>query len=561
MDPSNSVTPARVNRRSFLRLGAAGGAGLLAGQWPGLAAAAAKTDGWFEASIAQLTGMMASGQLTSRELTIAYLHQIQKLNPLLGAVVETNPNAVDIATHRDLERRAGRVRGPLHGIPILVKDNIATADNMQTTAGSLALLRSRVAEDSVVVGRLRAAGAVMLGKANLSEWANFRGYAPFNGWSARGGFTRDPYVLDYDPCGSSSGSAVAPAANLCAGAVGTETDGSIVCPSGNNHVVGLKPTVGLISQDGIIPIAHSQDTAGPMARTVTDAAILLGVLQSPFGPVVGYPVPGDYAVFLQRGALHGARIGVDQRYFTPDYGGEPEIIAVVQTALDAMVSLGATLVPTDTGDPFAYFDAELTVLLYELKVHMGQYLATLSHTGMRTLADLIAFNIAHCEREMKYFGQEWFEQSEATSGDLNDPVYVAARQLCVQMARAEGIDKALAADDLDAIVAPSYSYSSTPAAVAGYPNLALPVGLRADGKPAGLQMYSGFLAEPKVLALAYDLEQELGPRALPGYLSSVPPEPPDAGICAALPKGRPAEPVRRHFGTGKPMRAGCRLCL
>ena len=427
---------------------------------------------------------------------------------------------------------------------------------MQTTAGSLALVNSRVPGDAPIVSRLRAAGAVILGKANLSEWANFRGFAPFNGWSARGGFTRDPYLLDFDPCGSSSGSAVAPAANLCAAAVGTETDGSVVCPAGNNLVVGLKPTLGLLSQDGIIPIGHSQDTAGPMARTVTDAAILLGVMQTPFGEVLGHPLPQDYTGFLQRGALNGARIGVDQRYFTPDYGGEPDLIAVVQQAMAVMTGLGATLIPTDTGDSFAYFDSEFTVLLYEFKVDIAGYLATLAHTRMRTLADLIAFNRRHCPTEMKYFGQQLFDMSEMTSGDLTDPDYLDARAHSLESARTNGIDAALAADHLDAIIAPSYSFASTPAAVAGYPNISIPVGLTPEGKPAGIWMYSGFLREPRLLALAYDLEQELQPRRQPEMLGEIPPEPLDAGICASLPRpqiGGKAH-LLHHIGTGKPIK-------
>ena len=266
--------------------------------------------------------------------------------------------------------------------------------------------------------RLRQAGAVILAKANLSEWANFRGFAPFNGWSARGDFTRDP-------CGSSSGSAVAAAANFCAATVGTETDGSIVCPSGNNLIVGLKPTLGLISQEGIIPIAHSQDTAGPMCRTVTDVAIMLNVLRSPFGEVTGQSLPADYTSFLRRGSMQGARIGVDERYFTEDYGGEADLVAVARHGLDVMRSLGAILVPTDTGDPFGddfkFYNDEFLVLLVEFKVDIAKYLSTLQKTNIRTLADLIAFNNANCPAEMKYYGQEIFELAEATSGDLKIP--------------------------------------------------------------------------------------------------------------------------------------------
>jgi amidase len=513
---------------------------------------------WIEATIPQLQAMMFSGALTSRELTLGYLHRIDRVNPLLHAVIQTNPKAVSIAEQLDNERREGHLRGPLHGIPILVKDNIATEGKMQTTAGSLALLNSRVPGDAPLVSKLRAAGAVILGKANLSEWANFRGFAPFNGWSARGGFTRDPYVLDFDPCGSSSGSAVAAAENLCAVAIGTETDGSVVCPAGNNLVVGLKPTVGLVPQDGIIPIAHSQDTAGPIARTVTDIAILLSVIQSPFGPVAGHSVPSDYTVFLHPGALRGARIGVDQRYFTADFGGEPDLVAVVNdVAIPALSSLGATVVPTDTGDSTLYFDAEFTVLLFEFKVQIAQYLATLEHTDMRTLSDLIAFDVAHCPQEMKYFGQEIFEMAEATSGDLTDPTYTAARQLCLQLSRAQGIDMALAKDNLHAIIAPSYSFASSPAAVAGYPDISVPVGLTPEGKPVGIWMYSTFLHEPQLLAFAYDFEQALKPRQRPQFLGSLPPLPPDAGICEKLPKtsklqaGMPQ--LRRHLGTNKPI--------
>src|SRR6478672_9782050 len=318
--------PNTVTRRSFLGTTIGGSAALLTGGLASLFPNSARAifgdnSAWVEATIPKLGRLMASGALTSRELVKNYLERIAELNPLLHAVIETNRDALQIAERRDQERRAGQIRGPLHGIPILLKDNIATHDSMQTTAGSLALLFSEVPRDAVIVRQLRAAGAIILGKANLSEWANFRGFAPFNGWSARGGFTRDPYRLDFDPCGSSSGSAAVTAANMCATSVGTETDGSVVCPSGNNLVVGLKPTVGLVAQDGIIPIAHSQDTAGPMCRTVTDAAIMLGVLQSPFGDVIGHKVPRDYTQFLQRGALRGARIGIDRRYFTLGYGG------------------------------------------------------------------------------------------------------------------------------------------------------------------------------------------------------------------------------------------------
>ncbi len=551
-----------VTRRAFLGTTLTGSAALLAGGFTSVfsnsstaLAALGNGDPLVEATIPELQQQMAAGSLTSERLTRRYLARIAKLNPVLNAVIETNPDALAIATELDAERQSGHLRGPLHGIPVLVKDNIATDDQMETTAGSLALVGSEVPADAVIVAQMRAAGAVILGKANLSEWANFRGFAPFNGWSARGGFTRDPYRLDFDPCGSSSGSAAASAANLCAIAVGTETDGSIVCPSGNNLVVGLKPTVGLVAQDGIIPISHSQDTAGPICRTVTDAAILLGVLQSPFGEVLGHKLPRDYTKFLRRGALRGARIGIDRRYFKIGYGGEADIIHVVDPALQVMQRLGATLVPTDSGDSRAYSDAEFTVLLYEFKVQIAEYLATLGNTSVRTLADLIAFDLAHCPREMKYFGQEVFEQSEATSGDLTDPEYLEARALCLELSRTEGIDAALERDNLDAIVAPSYSFASTPAAVAGYPNISIPVGITTHGKPAGIWMYSTFLHEPELIGFAYDLEQELQARMPPQYQGEVPPEPPDAGICDGSQPRTPlvsgAFHLPRHLGTGK----------
>ncbi len=566
--PGSAADSSGVTRRTFLGTALGGSAALLTSNFASffLTSTAKAVFGdnapWLEATIPKLEHLMASGRLTAVELVEGYLARIAELNPLLHAVIEVNCDALQIARQRDKERQAGQIRGPLHGIPIIVKDNIATKDDMQTTAGSLALLFSEVPRDAVVVRLLRQAGAIILGKANLSEWANFRGFAPFNGWSARGEFTRDPYRLDFDPCGSSSGSAVAAAANMCAAAVGTETDGSIVCPSGNNLVVGLKPTVGLISQEGIIPIAHSQDTAGPICRTVTDVAIMLNVMKSPFGDVATRSLPEDYRKFLRRGALQGARIGVDRRYFTADYGGEPDLVVVARKGLQVMEQLGATLVPTDTGDPFAnnfkFYNDELTVLLYEFKVDINNYLATLTNTKERTLADLIQFNIEHCSTEMRYFGQEIFELAQATSGNLLDPVYLEARMANLDFAR-NGINLALDRNNLDAIVAPSYSYASSPAAVAGYPDISIPVGLTPKGKPAGLWMYSGYLQEPKLLAYAYDLEQAIHPRVQPQLLGMIPPEPPKANLCdntatASTIAPAPISPARLpyHFGTGKP---------
>jgi amidase len=488
---------------------------------------------------------------------MGYLQRIQSLNPTLHAVIEVNPNAVSIASGLDNERRKGMIRGPLHGIPVLVKDNIATSDNMQTTAGSLALVNSKVPGDSVVAARLRAAGAVILGKSNLGEWANFRGsdiaYPLAVGWSARGGNTINPYVLSYTSWGSSSGSGAGAAASLCAVAVGTETDGSITGPSAVENLFGLKPTLGLVSQDGIIPISHQQDSAGPMGRTVTDVAILLGVLQSPFGSVVGHSLPSDYTQFLRRGVLNGVRIGRDVRYFDYSYAGsgipgDEETVAFAENALDVMHSLGATIVDTDTGDVFTYTDDEFTALLFEFKAQIAQYLATLKHTNMRTLADLIAFDISHCPAELVYYGQDIFELAESTSGDLSDPTYVAARTHATGTAQA-GIDDAMARDNLDAIVAPHLTNSTGPA-VAGYPNLSMPVGIRASGRPAGMLMYSTFLHEAQLIGFAYDLEQELQARAQPQFLGSIVPVP-NAGLCEGLPKKPHVFAGKAHLPHGR----------
>jgi amidase len=528
-----------VTRRKFIGTTAASSAALLTG---GLASflrvpSALADEPFIEATIPQLQAMMASGQLTSKGLVMGYLDRIQSLNQLLHSVIETNPNAVSIAQHLDNERRRGHVRGPLHGIPVLVKDNIATNDNMQTTAGSLALLRSHVPSDAVIIQQLRDAGAVILGKANLGEWANFRGtdiaYPLAVGWSARGGSTINAYDLSYTSWGSSAGSANGAAANLCSVAVGTETDGSITGPSAVENVVGLKPTVGLVSQDGIIPIAHEQDTAGPMGRSVTDIAILLGALQSPFGPVIGHQLPSDYTQFLQPGALNGARIGRDVRFFDYSYygsgiPGDELTVAFAENALSVMESLGATIVDTDTGDVFAYTNDETTALLYEFRAQIADYLATLTHTNMRTLADLIAFNNAHCEQELVYYGQDIFEASEQLPGYPNDPNYIAARTHARNTAQS-GIDDALAAQNLDAIVAPHLTNSTGPA-VAGYPNLSLPVGIRDNGRPAGMLIYSTFLHEPQLIGFGYALEQALNVRQQPQFLGSVIPIP-NANLC------------------------------
>jgi amidase len=546
---SSKIDNHQISRRSFLGTTAAGSAALLTGGLAALfkdSALGGSSFPFVEATIPQLQAAMTNGQLTSRDLVLGYLNRIQSLNPMLHAVIETNPNAVAIATSLDNERRAGHVRGPLHGIPLLVKDNIATRDGMQTTAGSLALYGSNVPADSPLIQKLRAAGAIILGKANLGEWANFRDdeaetYPLAVGWSARGGSTNNAYDLSYTSWGSSSGSGAGTAANLCAAAVGTETDGSITGPSAVENIFGLKPTLGLISQDGIVPISHQQDTAGPMARSVTDVAILLGIMQSP---------QTDYTPLLQRGALQGKRIGRDVRFFDYSYfgsgiPGDELTVAFANNALSVMQSLGATIVDTDTGDVFAYTGDEFTALLYEFRAQIAQYLQTLSHTSMHTLADLIAFNNAHCPQELVYYDQDVFLLAEQFVGYPNDPNYIAARSHATNTARA-GINNAMTSQNLDAIVAPHLTNSTGPA-VAGYPNFSMPVGIRSSGRPAGMLMYSTAFHEAQLIAMAYDLEQALNARQQPQFLGAIIPIP-NGGFCSGhQPQGKPHLPHGRFF--------------
>jgi len=532
-----------ITRRRFIGTTASGSAALLTGGLTFLLRQSASATGGFdfvEATIPQLQAAMASGQLTSRDLTQGYIRRMQSLNPTLNAVIEVNPNAIAIATALDNERRHGHVRGPLHGIPLLVKDNIATNDNMQTTAGSLAIYGNQVPADAPLIQNLRAAGAIIVGKANLGEWANFRDdeaetYPLAVGWSARGGSTNNAYDLSYTSWGSSSGSGAGAAANLCAAAVGTETDGSITGPSAVENIFGLKPTLGLISQDGIVPISHQQDTAGPMARSVTDVAILLGIMQSP---------QTDYTPLLQRGALQGKRIGRDVRFFDYSYygsgiPGDELTVAFANNALSVMQSLGATIVDTDTGDVFAYNGDEFTALLYEFRAQIADYLATLTHTNMQTLADLIAFNDANCPQEMPYYDQDVFLMAEQFPGYPTDPNYIAARTNATNTAQV-GIDNALAAQNLDAIVAPHLTNSTGPA-VAGYPNFSMPVGIRASGRPAGMLMYSTAFHEAQLIAMAYDLEQALNARQQPQLLGAIIPIP-NGGFCTGGNHGQPHLP-------------------
>jgi amidase len=532
-----------LTRRTFIELGAAGAVAVAVGSVSASSASASRGDddkrddqAFVEKDVTELQELMRTGKLTSRELTQGYLDRIKQLNPTLHAVIETNPDAVKIARQMDKERRAGHVRGPLHGIPVIVKDNIATDDKMETTAGSLALVGSRVPKDADLVRQLRDAGAVILGKANLSEWANFRGgsadFPPVNGWTARGGFTRNPYVLDLDPCGSSSGSAASAATSLCAVAVGTETDGSILCPSGEQSLVGIKPTVGLVSGSGIIPIAHSQDTAGPMTRSVRDAALLLDVLRVRGTTVLGQPVPNSYTEFLDAGGLQGARLAYDHRYVEGDFGpGDDTELAVIDVVLDKLRADGAEVVDVTSVDPTQPdatgripFDDEFTVLLFEFKVQIAEYLAPLRHTDMRTLADLIAFNLKRCDKELKFFGQEVFEAAEATSGDLTDPEYLAAK--ATNQGFGKGVIDGFLSQGFDAIITPSFSFGTSPAAVSGYPSMAVPVGYTPTGRPVGLWLAAGFMQEPTLIRLGFAIEQLLQARVAPTLSGVVPPDPP-----------------------------------
>ncbi|MBM4407162.1 MAG: amidase [Chloroflexi bacterium] len=495
-----------------------------------------------EATVAQLGAWMAAGRETAASITEWYLARIAALDrrgPGLHAVIETNPDALSIAAALDDERRAGRVRGPLHGIPVLVKDNIDTGDRMATTAGSYALAGLPAAADAPLVARLRASGAIVLGKANLTEWANFRSISASSGWSARGGQCRNPYVLDRSPIGSSSGSAVGVAANLAALAVGTETDGSIVYPAAASAVVGIKPTVGLVSRTGVIPIAESQDTAGPMARTVTDAAILLAVIAGPDpeDPVT-QAVPADAlgewgraGAAPERRGLTGIRLGVAR---DPSFA-DAYATAVFDVAVEALRALGATLV-----DPVAlphldeYKAPELTVLLTEFKSGLERYLARRGDTvTLRTLADVIAFNEQDRARELAYFGQDLFLMAQETRG-LEDAVYRAARETCLRLARTAGLDAVLAEHRLDALVTPTIGLpgtidtlrgdhhldgSSAPAAISGYPSVTVPAG-QAFGLPVGMSFTGRPWSEPALIRIAFEFEQATWHRRPPRFLAS-----------------------------------------
>lgn len=522
-----------------MQLGALVGA---IGSGPTMAASTAATRGLniVEASVADLQAAMQSGKTTSQKLVKLYLARIRaidKAGPRINSIIELNPDALSIAKALDAERKAKGPRGPLHGVPILLKDNIATADKMQTTAGSLALLGVKPPRDAFVVTKLRAAGAVILGKTNLSEWANMRSTRSTSGWSGRGGLTKNPYALDRNTSGSSSGSGAAIAASLAAIAVGTETDGSIISPAHVNGLVGIKPTLGLISRNGIIPIAHSQDTAGPMARTVADAAALLTAMAGADAKDAATLDPLmkalDYSKFLDANGLAGARIGVVRGNF----GGRNDLVsAVIEEALKVLAAKGAILVdPVEVPNTAKYAQTEYEVLLYELKADLAAYLAEFApNASVKSLKDIIDFNEKNRSRELPFFGQEHFLRAEAKGG-LDSKEYLDALANNLLYSRAEGIDKVMKEHKLDALVAPSGGPAwltdfikgdasgggfTSPAAVAGYPHVTVPAG-NVFGLPCGISFVGAAWSEPTLIRLAYAFEQATQHRRAPTFARSL----------------------------------------
>ena len=507
-----------------------------------------------EATITELQQLLTSGALTSVQLVERYQDRIEALDrsgPRLRSVLETNPDAHAIAEGLDRERRLTGPRGPLHGVPILIKDNIGTADKMETTAGSLALLGARPETDAPVARKLREAGAILLGKTNLSEWANFRSLYSSSGWSARGGQTLNPYALDVTPSGSSSGSGSAAAAGLAAGTLGTETDGSIISPSAATSIVGLKPTVGLTSRTGVVPIAHSQDSVGPMTRTVTDAAIILTAIAGvdpvdPATAIAANPAT-NYAEQLDRDGLRGARLGVPRNVY---WGYSPKADTIAEAALHVLRDLGAEIIdpaPIPTAEAMKggwppSDNLPLTVLLYEFKADLNAYLAALDPTRrIRDLADLIDFNERHAEQELPYFGQELLYLAQE-KGSLSQPEYLDALERNQQLSRQDGIDAVLREHRLDALVMPTggppskidlvngeshAGGASRPAALAGYPVITVPAGY-VLGLPVGLSFIGTALSEARLLTFAYAFEQATLVRRSPGYVppSIYPPESP-----------------------------------
>jgi amidase len=493
-----------------------------------------------EITIPELQNGMNSGKFTARSLAEKYaarIDEIDKQGPAINAVIEMNPDALTIADELDRERKAKGPRGPLHGIPVLIKDNIDTADRMMTTAGSLALVGSKPPKDSFVAQKLRAAGAVILGKTNLSEWANIRCSHSVSGWSGRGGLTKNPYSLDRNPCGSSSGTGAGISGNLAAVGIGTETDGSIVCPSSSNGLAGIKPTVGLVSRSGIIPISHSQDGAGPMCRTVRDAAILLSALtgvdpeDAATAASAGKSHP-DYAHYCDPNGLKDARIGVARKYF----GFNDAVDALIEQSIDVMKEQGAIIVdPADIATLGKFDDSELLVFMYELKADLNAYLARLGPSApVHSLKEIIEFNERYRSKEMPYFGQDLFIKAEA-KGTLTEKAYLDALAKNHQLARTEGIDAVMDKNRLDALIAPtggpawltdlpngdhSAGGSSNTAAVAGYPNINVTAGF-IYGLPVGISFFGRAWSEPTLIKLAYSFEQATKERRTPRFLPSV----------------------------------------
>jgi amidase len=494
-----------------------------------------------EYTIRELQQKLDSGELTSSQLTSLYLEQIESIDrngPRLNSIIEVNPDARGLASSLDQERAAGTIRGPLHGIPIIIKDNIDTADRMQTTSGSLALEGHHASQDAGLVQKLRASGAIILAKTNLSEWANFRGKNSISGWSSRGGLTRNPYALDRSACGSSSGSGAGVAANLAAAAVGTETDGSIICPAQTNGVVGFKPTLGLISRSGIIPIAHSQDTAGPMARTVSDAAVLLGAMAGPDPRDAATRSSAkhglsDYTPFLDPNGLRGARIGIARTLF----GTDKRVLKIMESSLDAMKHAGATLVDVELKSSDGFGKTEVEVLYYEFKADLNAYLAGCTDVKVKSMADVIKFNDENRARVMPYFGQERMEAAQE-KGPLTGKKYLAALEKNHRLSRAEGINASMTKHRLNAIVCPTggaawiidlvngdggrnWDMDSTSyPAVAGYPHITVPAGY-IFGLPVGISFIAKAWQEPILIKLAYAFEQITKIRKPPEFPSTV----------------------------------------
>ncbi len=490
-----------------------------------------------EQTISELQQKMSTGELTSLQIVESFLERINTIDKKVNSIIELNPDAQSLAAKLDAERISGRLRGALHGIPILIKDNIDTHDKMQTTAGSLALEGNIAPRDAFIVKQLRKAGAIILGKTNLSEWANFRGKRSVSGWSSRGGLTRNPYALDRSACGSSSGSAAAVAANLCAAAIGTETDGSIICPSQTNGIVGIKPTLGLLSRSGIIPIAHSQDTAGTMGRSVADAAILLGALTGfdERDPITRSGVKrgfSSYEKFLDVNGLKGARIGVARNMC----GTDERILKIFESSIDVMKQLGAIIVdPANLPNFDKFGKTEVEVLHYEFKADLNQYLAS-ANARVKTMADVIKFNEENKARVMPYFGQEHFLAAQET-GNLREQKYREALTKNHLLTRKNGIDAAMKKYKLDALIVPSGGpawmidlangdainwdmESTSPAAVAGYPHITAPMGY-IFGLPVGISFFAKAWQEPTLIKLAYAFEQATKVRVAPRFLKSV----------------------------------------